>query len=498
MTKNIKKALQGLKVLIVDDEDLLAWSIETELQGLKMQVARAASINEAIAKFAHFQADIAICDLRLPDGNGLDLLKKWRHEHPQMPVILITAHGAIDSAITAIRLGAFDYLQKPFNMKDLIAALQRAGEVSYLRQKVRKMAGKELDTTSVEIIGNAVETQKLKKRLELIARSKADTAMICGESGVGKELAAQAIHQWSSRHNEPFVEINCASIPESLLESELFGHEKGAFTDARERKLGLFEIAQNGTIFLDEIGEMPPKLQAKLLRVLEVKRFRRLGGVKEIAVHARIVVATNRDLKRMIQTDDFRTDLYFRLNVLPVYIPPLRERREDVKVLCKHFLEKLCRDLDVEKPQLPASTVSHLYKYSWPGNIRELRNCLQRALILHEPQVLEPEHLEFDFQWTEPNVPETANFPVTTIQSSTHASSLGTLSTFDTISAKQSNSFTLPSQGLCLDKVEKNFISQALEKAKYNQTKAAQLLGISRHTLRYRLEKHAMQHLLKN
>ncbi|MFK7827564.1 MAG: sigma-54-dependent transcriptional regulator [Oligoflexales bacterium] len=497
MPKHIKTALSGLKVLLVDDEDLLAWSIETELHNLKMQVARAASISEALAKFPKFQADIAICDLRLPDGNGLDLLKKWHHDHPQMPVILITAHGAIDSAITAIRLGAFDYLQKPFDMKDLIAALQRAGEVSYLRQKVRKMAGKELDTSSVEIIGHAIETQKLKKRLELIAQSKADTAMICGESGVGKELAAQAIHQWSSRFDQPFVEINCASIPESLLESELFGHEKGAFTDARERKLGLFEIGQNGTIFLDEIGEMPPKLQAKLLRVLEVKRFRRLGGVKEIAVHARIVVATNRDLKRMIQTDDFRTDLYFRLNVLPVYIPPLRERREDVKILSKHFLEKLSRDLEIEKPQLPAATISHLCKYSWPGNIRELRNCLQRALILHEPEVLEPEHLEFDFQWTELSPPQPDHLASIKFPGSNN-DTIKRMSTFDTVSAKQNNSFPLPNQGLCLDKVEKNFISQALEKAKFNQTKAAQLLGISRHTLRYRLEKHAMQHLLKN
>ena len=241
--------LKDVRVLVVDDEDMLAWSIDNELKALGAEVTRAGSVREALERFAQNSPDVVITDLRLPDGNGLELLKKWRIESPEIPVILITAHGAIDSAITAVRLGAFDYLQKPFNMKDLLASVRRSAEVSNLRKTVSTMQASEAKTREVTIIGDSTEIKELKEQLRRIAKSKANTTLILGESGTGKELAARAVHEWSDRRGQPFVEINCASIPETLLESELFGYEKGAFTGARERKLGLFEVARNGSIF---------------------------------------------------------------------------------------------------------------------------------------------------------------------------------------------------------------------------------------------------------
>ena len=301
--------LADVKVFLVDDEDILAWSLETELRALGAEVMRAGSIRQALERFPGFGADLAITDVRLPDGNGLELLKKWRKDNAELPVILITAHGAIDSAITALRLGAFDYLEKPFNTKDLMAAVKRASEVGKLRQKFTRLEGRENDREPVRIVGDAEQTRIMRDQLRRVAQSKANTVLILGESGTGKELAARAVHEWGDRATQPFVEINCASIPENLLESELFGYERGAFTDARERKLGLFEMAKGGSILLDEIGEMPMKLQAKLLRALESRRFKRLGGTKDIEFTARIIAATNKNLLHEVAAGNFRGDL---------------------------------------------------------------------------------------------------------------------------------------------------------------------------------------------
>lgn len=537
-------ALRDIRVLVVDDEDILAWSIDTELKSLGADVLRAASVREALERFPSFAPDLTITDLRLPDGSGLELLKKWHFEHPEMPVILITAHGAIDSAITALRLGAFDYLQKPFDMKDLIAAVRRASEMAKLRQKVSSMQGRELHRADVEIVGDAPAVVALRDQLRRIARSRANTALILGESGTGKELAARAIHQWSDRHGQPFVEINCASIPETLLESELFGYERGAFTDARDRKLGLFETARAGSIFLDEIGEMPVKLQAKLLRVLEYRRFKRLGGTKDIEFTGRIIAATNRNLLEEVAEKRFRADLYYRLNVLPVRVPTLRERRQDIRPLTEFLLAKLAEDLELQVPAISSMALQKLQSHSWPGNIRELKNVLQRALVFHEPRILEAEHLELD------DVPESilnrelntgydsnkskiASYDVghgssSTLTAATQAfgelshfghgsnlcaanaplgaspSNLGatplhgaaserTNSGEDSIDQRK-DPFTLPESGISLEDLEKSLLEQALDRARNNQTRAAQLLGISRHTLRYRLEKHGLVH----
>jgi two-component system response regulator AtoC len=607
--------LKETKILVIDDEEILAWSIDTELKSLGAEVMRAGSVREALERFILFGPDVVVTDLRLPDGNGLELLKKWRVEHPDIPIILITAHGAIDSAVTALRLGAFDYLQKPFDMKDLIAAVRRAAETGKLRQKVSGFQGVEARHTEVEMIGNSPEMAVLRDQLLRIAKSKANTALILGDSGTGKELAARAIHSWSDRANWPFVEINCASIPDTLLESELFGYERGAFTDARERKIGLFEIAKNGTIFLDEIGEMPLKLQAKMLRALEYRRFKRLGGVKDIEFSARIVAATHRNLRKEVFEQRFREDLFYRLNVLPVKIPRLCERVNDIPLLVEYFVERLSQELEMTRPQIARGTMEKLMSYHWPGNIRELKNVLQRALVFFEPTLLVPEHIDLEIgahdflpwgtsgQGVETSVrkqesmegggsgsglsssqqqadyqreqalnyyqqgkvtgasgvreqemqqapglaprdlqqakelsglglggasgaenphlaagagvasggrmdavgqvhgtPDHArDIPPGGVSSSLKvpsglAGSAGGAAFSEVLpwSGLNDAGVVLPGQGLNLDDLEKSLMIQALHRCKHNQTKAALLLGISRHTLRYRLEKHGL------
>jgi DNA-binding NtrC family response regulator len=493
--------LKDIRVLVVDDEDILAWSIDTELKALGAEVTSAGSVREALERFPAAAPDLAITDLKLPDGNGLELLKKWRLEQPDMPVILITAHGAIDSAITALRLGAFDYLQKPFDMKGLLAAVRRAAEMAKLRQKVSTLTAAEAAAPELDIIGQSAAMRRLKEQLTRIAKSKANTALILGDSGTGKELAARAVHEWSERRGQPFVEINCASIPETLLESELFGYEKGAFTDARERKLGLFEIARAGTIFLDEIGEMPLKLQAKLLRALEYRRFKRLGGTKDIEFTGRIVAATNRNLLAEVAAQRFRGDLYYRLNVLPVRIPPLRDRREDIPALVKFFAERLGAELGLPAPALAPETLQLLCSHDWPGNVRELKNVLQRAMVFYEPKTMLPEHIELDPPMpTEagaaPAAPETyvprPCVPVAAAPASAPAAQAHAPVSAVALEPAPSAGFKLPPDGINLETLEKDLLLQALETARNNQTRAAQLLGISRHTFRYRLEKHGL------
>ncbi len=471
-----------LKVFLVDDDDFVAWGIETELVALGAEVRRAASIKQALDRFPSWGADIAISDINLPDGNGLELLKKWRKDKPLMPVIMITAHGAVESAITALRHDAFDYLQKPFDMKDLIAAIRRAAEVGHLRRRVKQLEGREKAAEPFTIIGDSNPMQRLRRKLERIAKSKADTVLIYGESGSGKELAARAVHEWSKAANEPFVEINCASIPENLLESELFGYEKGAFTDAKERKIGLFEISRGGSVFLDEIGEMPLKVQAKLLRIIEYRRFKRLGGTKDIEFTGRIIAATNRRLEEEIVQGGFRQDLYYRINAISIFVPPLRDRKEDIPALANYLLEKICVALEIQKPGISEAAISLLREHSWRGNVRELKNVLQRCLVFNEPTVIEPEDLELsDATIISPALPLPQLLPPVERQKKPSETS--------ELASQPRTQFALPETGLILEDVEKSFVIQALEKSRYNQSKACLMLGISRHALRYRLEK---------
>ncbi len=481
MTETAEMKFQDLKVFLVDDDDAIAWGIETELRSLGAEVRRAASIKQALDRFPASNADIVISDINLPDGNGLELLKKWHRDEPTIPIIMITAHGAVESAITALRHDAFDYLQKPFDMKDLVAAVKRAAEVSSLRRRVKQFEGREKAREALNIIGDSLPMQRLRKKIDRIAKSKADTVLIFGESGSGKELAARAVHEWSTSVNEPFVEINCASIPESLLESELFGYEKGAFTDAKERKIGLFEIARSGSVFLDEIGEMPMKLQAKLLRVLEYRRFKRLGGTKDIEFAGRIIAATNRRLEEEILQGGFREDLYYRINAISLFVPALRDRPEDIPALVDFLLEKISIGLGMNKPKISREALTLLSKHKWKGNVRELKNVLQRCLVFNAPVEIKPDDLELADDGAIRSSGQAASqaekIPVRSAPPA--ASSM----------AGELHPFALPSAGVALEEVERSLVIQALERSRYNQSKACTLLGISRHALRYRLEK---------
>ena len=339
------------------------------------------------------------------------------------------------------------------------------------------------------IIGDSEAMTRLKKIIRRVAESKADTVFIHGESGSGKELAARAIHEWSDHPADPFVEINCASIPENLLESELFGYEKGAFTDAKERKLGLFEIAGRGTVFLDEIGEMPAKLQAKLLRVMECRRFKRVGGTRDIDFLGRIVAATHRHLEEEIHNGSFRADLFYRLNVVPIVVPPLRDRRGDIPALVDFLLTKTSAALGVAKPEVSTDAMYDLAKCSWPGNVRELKNILQRTLIFHQPRLITPDMLELeaiesrvsshDAGYLQSPGSGALSHPVSSTVALAGASRL----------ASSKEIFLLPTGGIDLEDLEKSMLVQALERSRFNQTKAARLLHVTRHTLRYRLEK---------
>jgi two-component system response regulator AtoC len=466
-----QEALKDVKILVVDDDEALGWTMQRELSRRGSDTQIASSSKQAVQLFHSFQPDLVISDIRLPDGNGMELLKEWRSESPQTPIILATAHADVDSAVKAFRLGVFDYLQKPFQLDDLLAAVTRAAEVAHLRQKLRQFEENEAVREPLVMVGSSQSMLALRNSLNLIARSRTSTALIYGETGTGKELAARALHEWSTSAEHPFIEINCASIPENLLESELFGYEKGAFTDARSRKFGLFEVAKKGTIFLDEIGEMPPKLQAKLLRVLEHRRFKRLGGTKDILFEARVVAATNRNIKEQLRSGDFRLDLYYRLSAISLSIPPLRDRLEDTRELATFLMTKIASELCVTVPTLSGEALEKLRSHDWPGNIRELRNVLTKTMVMSQPKHIEACHIEIE-QLS--NTAQVNHF-------------------FDVNQSIKrqgaSTTFELPDSGISLDAFEQDLLVQALNKSKQNQSKAADLLGITRHTLRYRMEK---------
>ena len=392
----------------------------------------------------HF--DLVLTDLKMTGMSGLDLLKELTDFDKSIIVILLTAHGSVDSAVDALRLGAFDYLQKPYDSEKLIDTISRALN--------------KLSTLDVEIISGSPEMDKVKKLILKIAKSNS-TVLVRGESGTGKELIARSIHTNSPRSGQIFQAVNCAAINENLLESELFGHQKGSFTGAVSEKKGLFEIADGGTLFLDEIGELDISLQAKLLRALQEKQIRRVGGTKEIEIDVRVVAATNRDLLKMSQDGTFREDLYYRLNVLSIEIPPLRERGEDVSLLMDYFFKKHTRDTD-RKIKIKKEAEKVIKNYNYPGNVRQLESAIERAILLCENDTITNEDLP----------PE--------MFSQTSASNLNQM-------------FELPPDGADFEDVERSLIAQAMERTNNNITKSAKLLGLTFRTLQYRLEKYGIK-----
>jgi two-component system response regulator AtoC len=440
-------------LLIVDDEQLVRWSLRERFRRDGYAVLEAGTAASALEQLTP-AVDLVLLDYRLPDSDGLTVLRQIKELSPDTLVVLMTAFSTVDNAVAAMKHGAYHYLNKPFNLDDVSAIVEKALETSRLRREVRMLRGTQSRECSFDaIIGASPAVAAAKSLLERIAASPATTVLLTGETGTGKDLAAKAIHYNSDRASKPFVNITCSALPEQLLESELFGHERGAFTDARQQKRGLLETADGGTVFLDEIGEMTPGLQAKLLRFLEERTFKRVGGLADIRVDVRVVAATNRDLEDQVEAGRFREDLFYRLQVMPVVLPPLRERTGDIPLLVKYFIERYNREFRKQVRGLVPEAQTLLNHYRWPGNVRELRNAIERAMLLA------------DRAW------------------------LG-VDDFATLSRSTSSTpFRLPPEGVNLEAVERQLLVQALERAGGNQTQAGYLLGINRDQVRYRIEK---------
>ena len=444
------------RVLIIDDEKAIRWSLGEALSKQDYEVEEAENGKKGIAAFRKDPADIVILDLKLPDTSGLQVLEKLRDEDADLPVIMMTAYGEVETAVEAIKGGAYDFLLKPFSLDKMKVSIKNALENRRLRSELDEMRkkGRE-DYDFKNFIGKSEVMKNVFRKVRKIGRSRASTILIQGESGTGKELVARAIQEASEGgRSRPFLEINCAALPETLLESELFGHEKGAFTDAKTRKKGLFELAEGGTIFLDEIGEMGVTLQSRLLRVLENKTFRRVGGVRDMKVNTRIISATNRDLKNAIKEGTFRNDLYYRLQVIPVQLPPLRERKEDIPLLVNHFISMFNKEFKKSIKKAGAGVIRILQGYSWPGNVRELKNVIERAILLDAEDELLPEHMPAEISGEQG--------PDDDGKEKEYAE-IGPMSIKD---------------------MERILIDRTLEHTGGNKSQAARILGISRQTLR--------------
>src|SRR6516164_6775276 len=384
------------RILIVDDEKLVRWTLTQKCTEFGYYSLEADSGEEALRMLQTEQADAILLDVHLPDLTGIEVLEKLKNAGETRSVIMMTADPQLDDVKAALRLGAYDFVSKPINFDELTITLQNALDAGELRTEVESLRGEVRRRAGYhDVIGVSRKITELMKFVNKVAASEATTILVQGESGTGKDLAAKSIHYRSHRAERPFVAINCSAIPETLMEAELFGHEKGAFTDAKAMKKGLFEVADGGTLFLDEIGELSPLLQAKLLRVLEDQVIRRVGGVRDIQVNVRVIAASNRDLERAVREGHFRQDLYYRLAIISIFLPPLRERKEDVPALVDFFVDHYNRKFRKNVQGLSEETSRLILNYDWPGNVRELKNAVERAMILEESNVLRPDYLPF-------------------------------------------------------------------------------------------------------
>ena len=448
------------KILVVDDEHLIRWSLEQNLTKQGYDVTTASSGEEALKLAKEESPDLMLLDIQLPGMNGMDVLEKVKENEEDIIVIMVTALGVLETAVKAMRMGAYDYVNKPFNLDELAIVIKKALETGELKREVQHLRSEQTRRYGIQnIIAESRHMQNVLDMVKKVAQSDASTVLVHGESGTGKELIAKAIHYESKRVDKPFMAINCAAVPETLLESELMGHEKGAFTDAKTQKKGLFELADGGTVFLDEIGDMELGMQAKLLRVLEERSFRRVGGTKDVQVDVRIVSATNKDLLKSIEEKTFRNDLYYRLQVIPIFLPPLRERPDDILTLTKHFVEHFNREFGKNVKGVSKMAEKFLLEYSWPGNIRELKNVIERAVILESGDTLYLEHLPQE------------------MMDSTGGVSVGPIN------------LQIPPEGIDIEDVECELIRQALEVTSGNQSKAAKKLNLGIDAFRYRMKK---------
>lgn len=462
MTHEDQKSAIGPKtVLVIDDDESLRRVVEFNLREEGHRVVTAVDGTAGWQTFQTDAVDLVVTDVRMPEMDGLELLTRVKAMQPDLPVIMLTAHGTINAAVEAMRLGAFDYLTKPFSREQLKAAVRKALEVAALTSENRYL--REVVAERFSFANMIAGSRAMRAVTETAARvAQSDTTVLLeGESGTGKELMAKALHFHGARARGPFVTINCSAIPEHLLESELFGHRRGSFTGAVSDKRGKFEVADRGTIFLDEIGELPPLLQVKMLRVLQEREIDKVGETRPIKVNVRVIAATNRDLEKMIADGSFRDDLYYRLAVVSIRVPPLRERSDDIPFLVDHFLSKHAERLVRERPTVEKAVYSTFNLYSWPGNIRELENVIERALVLDKDGVLGVDDLPDRLRAREHRV---ANLHM-----------------------------ELPDEGISLEDVERELLLAALYKHNWNQTRAAAFLNITRSTLLYRMQKFGLE-----
>jgi DNA-binding NtrC family response regulator len=487
--------MSGSTVLIVDDERTLARAIKAFLAEAGYEAEVAGDAEQALRLLETMRPDVVFTDVRLPGMDGIELLRRIREFDAAIPVIIMTAHGTIEGAVEAVKLGAFDYLKKPVDLEELKLLADRAREHSQLRQELsyyrrRDAAG---ETPLAGVVGESSSIREvLDQARQIAALDETPPVLIIGETGTGKGLVARTIHGASPRAGKPFIEVNCTALPATLMEAELFGHERGAFTDAKESRMGLFEAADGGFLFLDEVGDVELSLQGKLLKAVEERTVRRVGGIRDRRIDVRILAATNRDLERDAQGETFRRDLYFRLAVIILRLPPLRERGPDIALLAQYYLERFNAKYGKDVRQIDARARTLLAEYPWPGNVRELSHVIERAVLWSRGPVLDVEHLSLGAPasvgpasvpaaggpaparpWASPTRPPGQPVPQPGAASGERAA--------------------LPPPGMPLDQWERTLIEQALRECEGNQTRAAQRLGISRDTLRYRLKKHGIQ-----
>ena len=448
------------RILVVDDEYLIRWSLQQNLEKEGYEVLLAETGEDALKKVMEEAPDLILLDIKLPGMDGYEVLKRTLKFDQGVVPIMLTAFEDVEKVVRAMRMGAFDYITKPFDFNKVRLSIQKALEASQLKREVRHLRRAQRSWYGFEnVVAVSQEMRQVLQVAGKIAQSDAATILIQGGSGTGKEVIAHAIHDWSKRESMPFITVNCANFPEQMLENELCGHEKGAFTDAKEVKKGLLEVADRGTLFLDEIGDMHLNLQGKILRLVEQRIFRRIGGIKDIHVDVRIITATNKDLLKLKEEGKFREDLFYRINVASIRIPPLRERPDDILPLTKYFLQKYNEEFHKNVQTISKGVEDFLKGYDWPGNVRELKNVIERAMILGEGDTLLMEHLPMEIVG--------------------QASKQGGVI----------EGIRIPQEGISLEKVEEALVRQALKMTNGNQTRAAKLLDISRDALRYRMQK---------
>ncbi len=447
------------KVLVVDDEKLIRWSLKNKLSSWGYDVETTEDVKTTYQVLAKQLPDLVLLDIKLPDGNGIDILEKINSITDDIVVIMITAEGTVETAVKAMKLGAYDYISKPFDLGEMQILLEKAFEKIEMKRSLDYFqASNKANRSREHLIGESRPFLEVLQMVKKVASSPTATVLLLGESGTGKNVIARAIHDESNRADKPYITIECTTIPENLLESELFGHEKGAFTDARSVKKGMFELANGGTVFVDEVGDLPLILQGKLLRIIDEQHFRRVGGVVDLEIDVRIITATNMDLEDAVNKKQFRRDLFYRLNVIPIHLPPLRERGEDILLLAEHFMHEFSLQLNKDFSAISPDAQELLLQHDWPGNIRELRNVIERAVLLESGNTILREHIILK-QRTNMSIPAPQEI------------------------APLKNDLTL-------NEFEAAMIKQALKEAGGNQTKAADILGVSRDVLRYRMKKY--------